>query len=107
MTRIIFSRFVLILAVLITIAFSSPAIADYVAGREFTVKQPDGSFRIEPVPTLTLSEDESSVDLGKIDIVGDTLLFTQDTIGYNDVFDKNISRSAYRFADGGKEFICL
>jgi len=55
------------------------------------VKQPDGSFRIEPVSTLTLSEDESSVDLSKIDIVGDTLLFTQDTIGYNDVFDKNIS----------------
>ncbi|WP_289282587.1 secretin and TonB N-terminal domain-containing protein, partial [Methylophaga sp. UBA5088] len=55
------------------------------------VQQPDGSYRIEPVPTLSLSEDESSVDLGKIDIVGDTMLFTQDTIGYNDVFDKNIS----------------
>lgn len=55
------------------------------------VQQPDGSYRIEPVPTLTLSEDESSVDLGKIDIVGDTMLLTKDTIGYNDVYDKNIS----------------
>ncbi|WP_417510397.1 TonB-dependent receptor domain-containing protein [Methylophaga sp.] len=57
------------------------------------VQQPDGSYRIEPVPTLSLSEDESSVDLGKIDIVGDTMLFTQDTIGYNDVYDRNTSTS--------------